>query len=194
MLVLLYVVVYLISNISSLRMIVVLAFTMDAGTLLYPITFRLRDMIHKKAGKDMAIFTIIAAAGLNLFMFIAFYVVAILPADMRVGPQTTFGEVLLPGIRIVAGSIVAMILAEFLDTAIYAAVAKKLGAKFQWARVAISNAFSVPVDSIIFTLIAFYGLIPAEVIGGVIVSNIIIKLIVSAFSIGKIYRVKEDKM
>jgi uncharacterized PurR-regulated membrane protein YhhQ (DUF165 family) len=41
-LVTMYVVVTLISNLSSLRIIHLIGFSMDAGSLLYPITFTLR--------------------------------------------------------------------------------------------------------------------------------------------------------
>ena len=47
----LYVVVGMLSNISSLRIINILGISMDAGTLLYPLTFTLRDLIHKKSDK-----------------------------------------------------------------------------------------------------------------------------------------------
>ena len=42
-----YVVIGMLSNISSLRIVEVLGISMDAGTLLYPLTFTLRDLIHK---------------------------------------------------------------------------------------------------------------------------------------------------
>lgn len=68
----LYVTISMLSNITSLRIISIFKFSMDAGTLFYPITFTLRDMIHKKDGKKSAVFTIWFAAILNLFMFFAF--------------------------------------------------------------------------------------------------------------------------
>lgn len=186
-----YIVISMMSNISSLRIVMILTFSMDAGTLLYPITFTLRDLIHKKAGKDIAIFAIITAAIINLCMFIVFYIVAKLPADMLVGAQNQFGEVLIPGIRIVIGSIVAMLIAEFVDTFVYTMVVKKLGSKMEWLRVIASNGFSVPLDSIIFSIIAFYGEMPLEVLVGIVISNIIIKYLVTVLSVGSIYFVKE---
>lgn len=187
-----YTILTMLSNISSLRIIKIFTFSMDAGTLFYPLTFTLRDMLHKRAGRKISIFTIIFATAMNLFMFFVFYIVSILPADLDVGAQTEFGAVLIPGIRIVLGSIVAMLIAELTDTAIYSAVVKKLGAKMQWLRVVLSNAFSVPLDSIIFTLIAFYGLMPMSVLISIIIANITIKYLVTALSVGSIYIVKEE--
>lgn len=64
----LYVAAQVLSDITSLKITEVAGFSMDAGTLIYPVTFTLRDLVHKVAGKQVARTLIVVAAGVNLFM------------------------------------------------------------------------------------------------------------------------------
>ena len=63
-----YVAAQIFSDITSLKIIMFFGLSMDAGTLIYPITFTLRDMIHKALGVKVARLVVFLAAGINLFM------------------------------------------------------------------------------------------------------------------------------
>ena len=71
--------------------------------------------------------------------------------------------------------------------------AGEYGQRRQWLRVVASNSVSVPVDTILFLLIAFWGWVPTMVIGQMFIANILIKYVVSLISLGSIYLVKEDR-
>lgn len=188
-----YISLVIFANLGSLRIITVAGLAMDGGSLLYPFTFTVRDMLHKKAGADLTRFTIWLAAAINLLLFAFVWVVGILPADPTVGAQSEYALILAPGVRVVLASIVAMTISELLDTRIYSAVRKRFGEKKQWLRVLISNAISVPVDTAIFLGIAFTGRFPLSVIGAMFIANLLIKYVVSLFSMGGIYLIKEDR-
>ena len=185
-----YVVIGMLSNISSLRIVEVLGISMDAGTLLYPLTFTLRDLIHKKSDKKTAIHIVYIGVVMNLLMFIVFFIVSKLPADMLVGEQKEFGQVLVGSWRIVLGSIVAMFIAEVVDSEIYQWYAEKFK-KYHFMRVLTSNFISVPLDSVIVTLIAFYGVMPNSVLISITLVNIAIKYIITLITVPSIYLVKE---
>lgn len=189
-----YIALTLFSNLGSLRILALGVLSLDGGTLLYPLTFTCRDLLHKKAGGEISRFVIILSAILNLLMFIFIMIVALLPADPSVGAQSTYGQVLLPGIRLVIGSIVAMTISELVDTEIYSIVHKHYGNRHQWLRVFYSNLVSIPIDTIIFLLIAFGGIVSSTVILKLFVANLLIKFIVSIVSMGSIYLVKDDQV
>ena len=63
-----YIAAQLLSDIASLKITVIADFSMDAGTFIYPLTFTIRDLVHKRLGKIAARTVIILAAGINLFM------------------------------------------------------------------------------------------------------------------------------
>lgn len=167
---------------------------MDAGTLIYPLTFTLRDLAHKKIGAQGTRILIFAAAGINLFMAGLFWLVAYLPGDPIVGEQAEFAKVLAPVWRIVIASIIAEVIAELLDTEIYRFWVVRITRKYQWMRVLASNAVGIPVDSAIFCFIAFWGTFPPAVVLAIFWSNVIVKGIVTVLSIPGIYLVKEDNL
>ena len=182
-----YLAAQMMSDIASLRILTLFGFSIDGGTLIYPLTFTLRDMVHKVAGKRAARAVVFAAAGANVVMALLFYFVATLPADPSVGAQDMFGAVLAPVWRIVVASIAAEVVSELLDTEVYSWAASKLGERYQWARVLASNSVSVPVDSVAFCWIAFAGVLPAPVVWSVVASNILVKWAMTLLSLPAIY-------
>lgn len=189
-----YLVAQMLANITSLKIILLFGYSMDAGTLVYPITFTLRDLVHKLLGIRVARTVIIVAAFANLFMALLFWVVSILPADPSVGPQTAFAEVLSPVWRLVFASIIAMVVSELVDTEVYRLWVAKVGEKFQWARVLSSNSISIPLDSILFSWLAFGGVYEASVVWSIVVSNIGVKAVTTIFSMPLIYTVPEKRV
>ncbi len=179
------------ADIASLRILLIAGFRIDGGTLIYPFTFTLRDMVHKIAGISAARTLIFQSAVLNIFMAGLFWVVAALPADAEVGTQTEFGVVLAPVLRIVLASIVAEVVSELIDTEVYRAWVARFEGRFQWGRVLASNAVSVPLDSAIFVAIAFAGAVPAEVALSIFYANVLVKGAVTLISIPGIYLVPE---
>ncbi|MEO1443259.1 MAG: queuosine precursor transporter, partial [Chloroflexota bacterium] len=166
-----YVAAQIFADIASLRILFIAGFSVDGGTLIYPFTFTLRDMVHKVAGVAIARTLIFLAAAINLVMAGLFWIVAALPADTTVGAQTEFGAVLAPVFRIVLASITAEVISELIDTEIYRAWVERMGQRYQWGRVLASNAVSVPIDSAIFVAIAFAGVVPAGVAFSIFVAN-----------------------
>lgn len=186
-----YVAASLIANVMSIRAVSIVGWAVDAGTLTYPLTFTVRDMIHKVGGRRAARTAIVVTAGLNIAMALALWIAAVLPADMSVGPQKEFGEVLVTTWRIVAASVIAQMLAEFADTEVYQRFVDRFGHRVQAGRVLASNAVSVPLDSVLFSVIAFGGVFPRPVVVQIIVANIVIKGISSLVTAPMIYLVPD---
>jgi len=185
----LYAAAQMMADIGSLKIGFIAGLSIDGGTFIYPITFTLRDMIHKKLGKKAARTIIIVCALINLAMALFFSLLTKLPSDPSWGLQNEFASILGPVWRIVLASIAAEVISELLDTEMYHLWVTKITTKFQWARVLFSNVVSVPVDSLIFGLIAFWGLMSADTVWSIILANIIVKGIVTIISIPLIYLV-----
>jgi uncharacterized integral membrane protein (TIGR00697 family) len=187
-----YVAAQIFADITSLRIVLFAGFSMDAGTLVYPFTFTLRDVVHKTAGVYVTRRLILAAAVINLLMAGLFSLVASMQPDLSVGEQLEFGLVLAPVWRIVIASIIAEVTAEWIDTEVYQLWIRRVGYNKQWGRVFASNAVSVPLDSLLFVLIAFAGVMPWAVVGSIFVANVVVKGVVSVVSIPGIYMVKDQ--
>jgi uncharacterized integral membrane protein (TIGR00697 family) len=188
-----YLAAQMMGDVASLKIIVVAGWSMDAGTLIYPFTFTLRDLVHKTLGLQAARTLIVTAAAINVVMAFFFWIVSLIPGDPLVGPQEAFAAVLSPVWRIVAASIIAEIVAELLDTEVYRIWIKRNGLRRPWMRVIASNGVSTPVDSLIFSWIAFGGVFSSVVVWGIVVSNILLKYLVTVVSVPMIYFVPEKE-
>ena len=58
-----YIAAQMLADIASLKIGVVFGYAVDMGTFIYPITFTLRDVVHKLLGKRNAQVIIITAGG-----------------------------------------------------------------------------------------------------------------------------------
>ncbi len=124
------------------------------ATFIFGITFTARDRVHSKLGRKNVYIMIAVAAVLNLIV-------------------TVFGGVEW---RIVAASLIAIVLAETADTEIYQHFISNA-----WGmRVLKSNSVSIPLDSLLFNLIAFAGIFSNLEIASIIFGEIVFKGLVSA--------------
>lgn len=188
-----YIAAQMLADITSLKIVSFAGLTMDAGTLVYPITFTLRDLVHKVTGRRGARVIIMAAAVINLFMAGLFWFVSRLPYDPAAGPQPDWNAVLSPVWRIVVASILAEVLAELVDTEVYHLWVTRVTRRVQWMRVLVSNSISVPLDSVVFCWLAFGGVYPASVVWGIFQANVVLKGAVTVLSLPIIYLVRKDQ-
>ena len=191
-----YVGAQMLADITSLKIGVVAGFAVDMGTFIYPITFTLRDIVHKSLGKRNAQTLIIMAGVINLFMAGYLSWAAGVPSDSSWGLGAEFSAILGPLWRIVIASILAEVVSELIDTEVYHWFVTKVTRRYQWARVLISNSVSVPVDNLIFAVGAFGALpflgdhfltLPWAVVWQIFVFNLIIKYGVTLISLPFIY-------
>jgi hypothetical protein len=187
-----YIAAQLLSDVGSLKIAWVAGFSVDAGTFIYPLTFTIRDLIHKQLGKAAARKIIVLAAVINLFMVVFFQFAAWLPQDPTWGLGKEFATILGPVWRIVIASIMAEVISELIDTEVYHFWVNRITRKHQWARVLTSNAVSIPIDSLIFCWGAFGLALPHSTVWSIFFVNVIIKGLVTVVSLPAIYLVKEN--
>jgi uncharacterized PurR-regulated membrane protein YhhQ (DUF165 family) len=132
-----YTVIVAVSNLLVDTFIDLGAFGMlSAGTLTFGATFTLRDLAHQSSDR----------AGFGRTPVLAMIGVA---AIANVAVAAIIG---IPG-RFLVASFGAILISEGVDTEIYHALRSR-----SWlVRVLSSNAVSVPLDSITFTIVAFAG-------------------------------------
>ena len=177
----LYVAAQIFANILSTKITILplINLAVDGGTIIYPLTFTLRDFVHKTCGKNSARQVVLIAASLNAFMFLLFWLVGKMPADPTWQFQEAYENILLPVGRIVIASIIAQVISELIDTEIFSIIFKKIN---DLSAVFISNLVGLLIDSFIFGFIAFFGNLPLTTVLEIILANILIKLIISILS------------
>lgn len=197
-----YVGAQVISQVTSLKIGTVTGRAVDMGTFIYPITFTLRDVIHKAAGRRAARIAIWTSAAVNLFLAAYLSWAAAWPTDPSYPLGEEFSAVLGPLWRIVIASLLAMVVSELIDTEVYHWWVTRITTRHQWARVLVSNAVSVPIDNLVFAVGAFAPLVflsqaqqdaslPWEAVWDIFWVNLVIKFLVSVASIPLIYLTKD---
>lgn len=195
-----YIVAQLVADITSVKAGQVFGLAVDMGTFIYPITFTLRDLVHKLLGKRNAQVLILTAAGANVLMVAYTYWTTTVPTDAGFDLDGAFGAayglVFGPLWRITAASIVAEVVSELADTEAYHWFVTRITRRMQWARVLVSNAISVPIDNAIFAVGAFGALpglrdhfltSPWPVVWEIFLFNLAVKFGVTLISLPLIY-------
>jgi uncharacterized PurR-regulated membrane protein YhhQ (DUF165 family) len=80
-----YVAAQMLSDIASLKIGIVGGYSVDMGTFIYPITFTLRDLVHKVLGKNNTRLLIVTAGLINLLMAGYLKWVSSVPSDPQWG-------------------------------------------------------------------------------------------------------------
>jgi len=190
----------MLSDVASLKIGIVAGLAVDMGTFIYPITFTLRDVVHKELGKRNAQTLIVMAAVINLFMAGYLAWSASVPSDPSWGLGEEFSAVLGPVWRIVIASILAEIVSELVDTEVYHWFVTRVTTRYQWARVLSSNSISIPIDNFIFAVGAFGPLpglensplsLPWPVVGQIFLFNLLVKYAVTVVSLPLIYLTRD---
>ena len=92
-----YVAVQMLSDIASVKVGLVGGLAVDMGTFVYPITFTLRDVVHKLLGRRVARLLIVTCGVINLLMAAYLMLVARVSAESirrrssRWSPNTVTG-------------------------------------------------------------------------------------------------------
>lgn len=190
----LYIFFSLAGNIAATKVTYLGSLVMDAG-FIYSLTFTWRDLIHKQLGERAAITTIWLAAAINLLAALYFQLVVNLPSQTdwaTAGGQAAWEFLFSLQMRITLASILTALISELIDTRVYRHWTQGSRRDWpQWTRVFASNSISIPLDSLLFPLIAFAGVVSAEALGQMFWTNIVVKGAVTALVFWTIYLVPE---
>lgn len=190
----LYLFFSLAGNIAATKVTYFGGLVMDAG-FIYSLTFTWRDLIHKQLGQKAAVTTIWLSGAINLLAALYFQLVVMMPAQTdwaSAGGQTAWEFLFSLQMRIVLASILTALVAELIDTKVYQLWTRGGRERWpQWTRVFVSNSVSIPADSLMFPIIAFAGVLGIEALQQMVLTNIIVKALVTALVFWTIYLVPE---
>lgn len=188
----LYLFAQIIADVTAFKMIEIFGVTLPAGTFVYALTFTKRDLAHKTMGKKNTLYLIWVAAAINILMAAYFVFTIKLPSPVWFEHSAAYATVLGLVPRIVLASILAEVIAQVADTYIYQAWWEKFPKLPQWTRVLASNGVGVPIDSALFAIVAFWGVIPVNQLPAIIIGQIIFKYIITVISLPTIYTVPQN--
>lgn len=152
----------------------------SVGTLVFGLTFTQRDRMHWK-GRPFVYTVIVTTAVLNVVL------VSLLARLWAPGWAEAWAaadwawlaggaaDLAATSDRVLLASFLAILIAETADTEVY----HRLRHRSWFVRVMRSNAVSIPVDSVVFTLIAFGGVFPTDRILAIIAGDLVMKSLIA---------------
>jgi len=174
-LVALFVTVLLVSNIASTKILTLWIFTFDGGTILFPLSYIFGDILTEVYGYKQSRRVIWLGFISALLMSFVFYIVQILPPAGEWVNQQAFESILGFVPRIVLASLLAYFAGEFSNSFTLSRLKILTRGKLLWIRTISSTIIGEGIDTLIFCLVAFYGVLPGNVLLKVIISNYIFK-------------------
>lgn len=174
----LFVALLLISNITATKIVQVGPFTFDGGTLLFPLTYIFGDILTEVYGYARSR-RVIWTGFISLFLFVAMVsLVQYLPAAGDWVNQDAYEAILGQAPRIVVASFIAFFAGSFANSYIMARMKIWSKGKHLWQRTIGSTMVGEGVDTLLFCVIAFYGIFPTSLLLAVILSNYVFKVAV----------------
>lgn len=156
-----FVSVLLISNLSATKLIQIGPFILDGGAVLFPLVYILGDVLTEVYGFARARRAIWAGFGVMLLAVLAFTIVRYLPAAADYTDQAAFEAILGFFPRIIVASLVAYLVGSFINSYLLAKIKLRTGESKLWVRLISSTAVGELLDTIVFALIAFGGILSA---------------------------------
>lgn len=171
----LFVTVLLISNVTSTKIVALGPFTFDGGTILFPLSYIFGDILTEVYGYSRSRKVIWLGFVSAVLMSFTFMLVGTLPPAADWQYQTAYNQILGLTPRIVIASLVAYFAGEFSNSFIIAKLKLLTHGKWLWTRTIGSTLLGQIVDTSLFVLIAFTGIVPNELLLTIILSNYIFK-------------------
>lgn len=175
-----FVSVLLISNVASSKIVSFWSLGLDGGTILFPLSYIFGDVLTEVYGYARTRKVIWLGVLMNLLMAAVFIVVGMLPAAGDWPYQTAYEAILGWTPRIVVASVIAYFAGEFSNSFILAKLKIWMKGRRLWVRTIGSTLVGQACDTLLFVVIAFYGVLPNELIITLIISNYIFKAGVEA--------------
>lgn len=190
----LFVMTLIVSNIASIKVVAVGPLVFDAGTILFPLSYIVGDIVTEVYGyRKMRSLLYVGVVSLILTMT-TFWVVQILPASPDWPNQVAYESILGVVWRIVLASVTALFLGEIMNAYVMARMKVRSKGKNLWVRMISSSVVGSAIDTVVFSTVAFLGTMSfgalAQLMATVFLIKIATEVIVSPLTIKIINIVK----
>jgi uncharacterized integral membrane protein (TIGR00697 family) len=154
----------LVSNVIAVKTIEIGGVVLQAADLIFPVTYILGDVLTEVYGYKRARKAIWIGFSCNLFAVLAITLGQVLPAQPDWHDQAAYDAILGSQWRIVAASFAAYLFGEFVNAYVLAKMKVWTEGKYLWTRTIGSTVAGQAFDTSIFLTLAFYGVMPMEVL------------------------------
>jgi len=156
----LFVAILIISNIASTKIISGWGFLFDGGTILFSLSYIFGDILTEVYGYARARLIIWVGFFSLVLMSVVLLIIQYLPSAPDWGNQIAYETILGFVPRLVVASIVAYWCGSFVNSYVLSKLKIITTGKYLWVRTIGSTILGEGVDTVIFSVIAFWSVIP----------------------------------
>tara|TARA_R110000796_G_scaffold77584_2_gene173249 strand:+ start:129385 stop:130101 length:717 start_codon:yes stop_codon:yes gene_type:complete len=178
-----FITILLISSVLSIKIITLGFLDAPAGIITFPITFISGDILAEVYGFKITRKVIWTGLFCQLLMSFMFLIGDALPHPDYWNLQSEFTAIVGFVPRIVAGSMMAYFVGEYVNAVIMSKMKIWDNGKRFWLRALSSSVAGQGLNSIIFTVVAFYGVYSINQLLIMVGSGVAIKLVYEALAL-----------
>ena len=167
------------ANVLATKLFSFIGFTLPAGVIAYPITFLMTDVIGEIWGKKVVTRVVWAGFFCSILAMSLGFLAVLLPAAPFYERQEFFAELFGRVGRITGASLIAYLVSQLNDVWVFHKLKEYTNGKHLWLRNNVGTITSQFFDTVIFIVIAFYGIIPTSVLLSMILSQWVIKILIA---------------
>lgn len=171
-----FVAVLLISNTTSTKILKLSFLTFDGGTLLFPVSYIFGDILTEVYGYRRSRRVIWTGFFCLLVMVVFYALVGYLPAAGEWQHQAAYMAILGIVPRISLASLIAYFAGEFSNSYVLARMKIWTEGRWLWTRTISSTLVGEGIDTLLFVIIAFAGILPPSLLASVMLSNYVFKV------------------
>lgn len=149
----------LISNLAATKLVAFGPIISDGGAILFPLTYIFGDILTEVYGYKYARRAIWIGFGVMLLAVLAFTIVRYLPYPPEYTAQSSYEAVLGFFPRIVLASLLAYLVGSFVNSYVLAKLKVRMAGKKLWARLIGSTLIGQLLDTVVFGIVAFAGIL-----------------------------------
>lgn len=150
--------------------------TSTAGLIIFPISYIINDCISEVWGYRNARLIIWLSFIANLLAVVMFQIsVSLPPSEHWKDMQDGYAATLAQTPRIAVASLIGFLIGSFLNAYVMSKMKIRQKGKHFWLRAVVSTLFGELGDTMVFTVLAFVGIIPIETVMIIILTETVLK-------------------
>lgn len=173
----------IISNIGSTKIVAIGPLTFDGGTILFPLAYVIGDIMTEVYGFKMVRRAIWLGFLTLLLMIVTLGIIQHLPAASSSTTQEAFEQIVGFIPRLAVASVTAYMVGQFINATIISKLKIKMEGRSFWLRSFSSSGIGEFVDTVIFCVIAFAGLMSNAELARLVASVYVLKLLFQAIAL-----------
>lgn len=146
------------ANVIASKVIMIFGLSAPAGIIVYPVTFMVTDVVSEVYGKHYSKRVVWTGFAMMLLLLAITQVAIWLPPTPFYKQQGAFKQIFSASARIIIASLIAYLASQTCDVALFHFWRNVTNARYLWIRNNLSTMTSQFIDTVLFILIAFYGI------------------------------------